>query len=103
METKFLCPDADHAPTIEQYNCDGNGAEHGFGAEFEALLDEPEAVDPHCLLLIVTVVFNESPKRKYPRVPISNSIGYPMRLEKAKIKSYQQDKASSASVSTPAS
>ena len=52
METKFLCPDAYHTPAIEEDNCDGNGVKHSFGAEFKALLNEPETIDPHCLLLM---------------------------------------------------
>lgn len=49
MEAKSLGPDADHPPAVEQYDADCDGVEHGFCAEVEVPLDEPEGVDADCL------------------------------------------------------
>lgn len=49
MEAETLGPDADHAPAIEQYDADGDEVEHGFCAEVEVALDEPEGVYSDCL------------------------------------------------------
>ena len=49
VEPKLLCPDTDHAPTIEQDNANGDGVEHGLCGQAEALLDLPEGKDTYSL------------------------------------------------------
>lgn len=45
MESKFLCPDTNHAPRVEYNDADHDGVEHFLGRELEVLLDCPEAKD----------------------------------------------------------
>ena len=49
MEAEFLCPDADHAPCVEDYNAEGYDIKHGFCGESVASLCPPETVDADCL------------------------------------------------------
>lgn len=57
VESKALRPDTDHAPTVEEDDGYSDGVEHGFGAEAEALLDVPEAVDADSLAILAFVFF----------------------------------------------
>jgi len=43
VEAELLCPDSDHTPPVEQNNSNHDSVKHYLGAEFEALLDGPEA------------------------------------------------------------
>lgn len=49
METKLRRPDADHAPAVEEDDGNGDGVEHGLGAEVVAALDEPEGINANGL------------------------------------------------------
>ena len=49
MEAEFLCPDSNHAPSVQQDDPDGHGVEHSLGGEAVALLYVPEAEDPYGL------------------------------------------------------
>jgi len=42
VEAEFLCPYADHAPTVEEDNAYHDGIEHCFCGEVEVFLDGPE-------------------------------------------------------------
>ena len=44
VEAELVGPDADHAPAIKQDDSNGDGVEHGFGSELEALLNCPKCV-----------------------------------------------------------
>lgn len=45
VEPEGLRPDADHAPTVEKDNADGDDGEHGLGGESVVFLDSPEGED----------------------------------------------------------
>jgi hypothetical protein len=49
VEPKLLCPDTNHAPSIEQDDANGYGVEHGLCGKAEALLDLPEGKDTYSL------------------------------------------------------
>ena len=44
VEAELIGPDTDHAPSIKEDDTNGDGVEHCFGSELEALLDCPECV-----------------------------------------------------------
>jgi hypothetical protein len=45
VEAEFLCPDANHAPTVEEDDAYHNGIKHCFCGEVKALLDCPKGED----------------------------------------------------------
>ena len=49
VEAKLVCPNTDHAPSIQEHDSEHYGDEHGLRAQPEALLDCPEAEDARTL------------------------------------------------------
>ena len=49
MEANFLCPDAEHAPKVQQDDGNHYYIEHGSGANTPSALNRPERVDTHGL------------------------------------------------------
>ena len=49
VEPEAVCPNPDHAPSIQEDNADCHGVEHRLSWELEALLDIPEGENSDCL------------------------------------------------------
>lgn len=49
MEAKFLRPDTDHAPAVQQDDADGHSVEHGLRSKLPTFLNVPEGVDAYKL------------------------------------------------------
>ena len=49
VETKSLCPDADHTPAIKQYYANSNCIEHDLSVQLIPTLDPPKRVNASCL------------------------------------------------------